>query len=80
MARAIWNNTVIAESTAFEEVEGNIYFPADSVRSESLRESATRTRCAWKGEAHYCDVLVDALILDGSKWKATMMIKYEDVN
>jgi len=59
MARAIWNEEVIAESETFEEVEGNIYFPPRSVRYELLRESATRTRCGWKGEAHYFDVLVN---------------------
>ncbi len=59
MAKAIWNGKVIADSDTFEEVEGNIYFPQTTLRREFLRESATRTHCSWKGEAHYYDLLVD---------------------
>jgi uncharacterized protein (DUF427 family) len=53
MARAIWNGTVIAESDLFEIVEGNVYFPPDSVKSEYLRPSDTHSTCWWKGEASY---------------------------
>jgi uncharacterized protein (DUF427 family) len=49
-------------------VEGNLYFPPDSVRREWLRESDTRTRCPWKGEAHYYDVLVDGVTNLGAAW------------
>ena len=59
MARAIWNGTVLAESDSFEEVEGNIYFPHDSVKRQFLYSSSTRTRCHWKGEANYYDIVVD---------------------
>lgn len=59
MARATWNGAVIAESDAFEVVEGNVYFPAEAVRSEYLRDSETHTVCAWKGVASYYDVVVD---------------------
>ncbi len=59
MAKAIWNNIVIAESDVFEEVEGNIYFPPGSVRRAYLRDSDTTTHCAWKGEAHYFSLLVE---------------------
>jgi uncharacterized protein (DUF427 family) len=68
MAKAIWNGAVIAESDQVEEVEGNLYFPPDSVRRELLRESDTRTRCPWKGEAHYYDVLVDGKTNHGAVW------------
>ncbi|MBB1496196.1 DUF427 domain-containing protein [Propioniciclava sp. MC1595] len=49
--RAIWNGTIIAESDATVVVEGNHYFPADSVRCTLLAPTGTRTRCPWKGEA-----------------------------
>jgi uncharacterized protein (DUF427 family) len=68
MAKAIWNGAVIAESDQVEEVEGNLYFPPDSVRRELLRKSDTRTRCPWKGEAHYYDVLVDGRTNLGAVW------------
>ncbi len=58
MARAIWNGTVIAESDDVELVEGNVYFPPDSIRREFLRESRTHTVCGWKGQASYYDVEV----------------------
>ncbi len=54
--RAIWNGTVIAESDATVVVEGNHYFPADSVRWEMLVASDRRSTCPWKGEAHYWSV------------------------
>ena len=59
MARASWNGAVIAESDTFEVVEGNVYFPADAVKREYLRDSATHTVCPWKGTASYYTVVVD---------------------
>jgi uncharacterized protein (DUF427 family) len=59
MARATWNGAVIAESDTFEVVEGNVYFPADAVKREHLRESDTHTLCPWKGTASYYTVVVD---------------------
>ena len=56
--RAIWKGQTIAESAETVVVEGNHYFPPDSVRREHLRESRRRTTCPWKGEAHYYDVVV----------------------
>ncbi len=43
MVRAVWNGTVIAESDKTVVIEGNHYFPADSVRPELLRQSTTTT-------------------------------------
>lgn len=51
--RATWNGTVIAESDDTVVVEGNHYFPLDSVRGDVLRPSSTHTICPWKGEASY---------------------------
>ena len=58
MARAIWNGVVLAVSDVFEEVEGNVYFPPDSVKHEYLRESDYQTTCPWKGRASYYTVVV----------------------
>jgi uncharacterized protein (DUF427 family) len=57
--QAIWKDTVIAESDRTVVVEGNHYFPPDSVNREHLQPSETRTRCFWKGTASYYDVVVD---------------------
>ena len=59
MAKAIWNGLVIAESDRTVVVEGNVYFPGDSVKPEYLRPSDTQTVCPWKGTANYRHVEVD---------------------
>ncbi|HEY0025070.1 MAG TPA: DUF427 domain-containing protein [Longimicrobium sp.] len=59
MATATWNGVVIAESDAYEVVEGNVYFPPGAVRREHLRPSETHTVCGWKGTASYYTVVVD---------------------
>jgi uncharacterized protein (DUF427 family) len=56
--KASWNGTVIAESDSTVEVEGNQYFPPDSVNREYLRESDTHSTCPWKGEASYYTIAV----------------------
>ena len=59
MPRATWNGATIAESDATRVVEGNHYFPPDSVRPEHLAPSETHTTCGWKGVASYHDVVVN---------------------
>ena len=51
MTTATWNGTVLAESDDIVTVEGNAYFPRDSVREGVLRHTNTHTTCPWKGEA-----------------------------
>ncbi len=59
MATATWNGTVIAQSDTTEMVEGNHYFPQDSVKSEYLQPSDTHTVCPWKGTASYYSIEID---------------------
>ncbi len=59
MARAIYNDIVIAESDDTEMVEGNHYFPADSVNWDYLSRTEHRTVCPWKGTASYFSVEVN---------------------
>ena len=66
--KAIWNGAVIAQSPDTVVVEGNHYFPPDSVRAEYLRESSTTTVCAWKGTAQYYDLVVDGQTNSGAAW------------
>jgi uncharacterized protein (DUF427 family) len=56
--KATWKGTVLAESDDTVVVEGNHYFPPESVRREHFRESETHTVCPWKGTASYYDVVV----------------------
>ncbi len=66
--KAIWSGEVIAESDDTVIVEGNHYFPADSVKTEFVRESGTNTRCVWKGTASYYDVVVGDDINADAAW------------
>jgi len=59
MAKAIWNGAVIAESDVFELIEGNVYFPPDTVKQEYLRGSNHSSHCPWKGDASYYTLIVD---------------------
>ena len=56
--KAIWNGEVIAESNDTIVVEGNHYFPRESVRDDVLVESDTTTECGWKGTANYYSLRV----------------------
>ena len=62
MAKAIWNEQVLAESDSFETVEGNIYFPPDSINKEYFNDSDTHSTCFWKGTASYFDIEVNGEI------------------
>jgi uncharacterized protein (DUF427 family) len=68
MARATWNGTLIAESDRFEIVEGNVYFPPESVKADLLRPSDTHTVCHWKGTASYYDVVVGEQVNRDAAW------------
>jgi len=57
--KAIWNGRTIAESDQTVVIEGNHYFPPESVHHEYLRQSKRTSTCPWKGEARYFDVVVD---------------------
>jgi uncharacterized protein (DUF427 family) len=59
MTAATWNGATIAESDKTIVVEGNHYFPADSVHMEFLRPSSTTSGCPWKGRANYYSVVVN---------------------
>lgn len=56
--QAIWSGEVIAESNDTVVVEGNFYFPVESVNMEFMRPSDTHTTCPWKGKASYYSIEV----------------------
>jgi uncharacterized protein (DUF427 family) len=68
MARAIWNNGVLAESDSTVVVEGNHYFPADSLRQQYFKPSSTHTVCSWKGTASYYDIDVNGHVNHDAAW------------
>ncbi len=66
--RALWNNTVVAESDDTVVVEGNHYFPAESIRCEFFTASDTHTVCPWKGTASYYTLSVDGKDNPDAAW------------
>lgn len=68
MVKAIWNGAVIAESNQTEIVEGNHYFPPESLSRQYFRESNTTSVCAWKGLASYYTLVVDGKENRNAAW------------
>jgi len=68
MPKAIWNDTVLAESDRCLVVEGNQYFPPESINRQYFRPSATHTVCPWKGTASYYDVVVKGRTNSDAAW------------
>jgi len=68
MPRAVWNGAVLAESDDTIVVEGNHYFPADSVDRTYFRDSDAHTVCYWKGVASYYDVEVEGQTNPRAAW------------
>ncbi len=68
MARAVFNGVVIAESDDIEMVEGNPYFPVESLDKSRLSDSSRQTSCPWKGVASYWNIEVDGKRADNAAW------------
>lgn len=66
--KAILNNTIIAESNDTLIVEGNYYFPKESLNMDYFKESKTTTHCPWKGEASYYTVEVPDSVSEDAAW------------
>ncbi len=65
---ATWQGTVLAESDETIVVEGNHYFPADSIRRQYFRESSRHSVCPWKGTASYYDIFVGERVNEAAAW------------
>jgi uncharacterized protein (DUF427 family) len=68
MAKAVWNGKVLAESEKTQLVEGNVYFPHESIDREFFRSSSTISTCPWKGQARYYTILVDGQENSDAAW------------
>ncbi len=68
MAKAIWNGETLAESENYPMVEGNIYFPPDSVKWEYLEDGDRQYTCPWKGKTKYHDVMVNGEVNRNAAW------------
>lgn len=68
MPKAIWNGVVLAESDRCQVVEGNQYFPPDSIKQEYFKPSDTHTTCGWKGVASYYTIEVNGQQNKDAAW------------
>lgn len=68
MKKALWNGKIIAESDQTIVIEGNHYFPPDSVSKEFLQETDYHTTCPWKGKASYYNVVIDGEVNRNAAW------------
>ena len=66
--KATWNGQVLAESDKTIVIEGNHYFPADSINKEYFQESDTSSVCPWKGTASYMTVKVNNDVNTDAAW------------
>jgi uncharacterized protein (DUF427 family) len=66
--KAIWNDTLLAESDETIVVEGNHYFPPDSIDRRYLKESDRHTTCPWKGEASYYTIEAGGTTYEDGAW------------
>ena len=66
--KAIWNNTIIAESNETVIIEGNHYFPSTAIKTEHFQPSDTHTICGWKGEASYYNVTANGEVNKDAAW------------
>ena len=66
--KAVWNDTVIAESDDTVVVEGNHYFPSSSIKNEYFHKTETSTSCPWKGVASYYSVTVNGKTNTDCAW------------
>ncbi len=68
MAKAVWNGEKLAESDDYQMVEGNIYFPPDSVKWEYLEDGDRQYTCPWKGKTKYHDIVVNGKVNKNAAW------------
>ena len=68
MVKAIWNDVIIAESDKTIIIEGNHYFPPESIKRQYFKESNHHTTCPWKGIASYDDIVVEGRVNTNAAW------------
>ncbi len=68
MAKATLDGIVLAESDDYQMVEGNVYFPPESVKWEYLKDGDRQYTCPWKGKTKYHDIIIGDKVYDNSAW------------
>jgi len=68
MMKALWNNTVIAESDETIVIEGNHYFPSGSIKWDHFEKTDHSSVCPWKGNAIYYTITVNGEKNENAAW------------
>jgi uncharacterized protein (DUF427 family) len=68
MAKATLDGVVLAEGDNYQMVEGNVYFPADLVKWEYLKDGDRQYTCPWKGKTKYHDIVIGDTVYSNSAW------------
>lgn len=68
MPRAIWKEALLAESDDVITVDGDVYFPLESVNGDFLRKSSSTSICPRKGQAYFYDVIVEEVVNRDAAW------------
>lgn len=68
MPTAKWNGVVLADSNDIVVVEGNKYFPMNSLKMEYFQKCGHTTSCPWKGLANYFDITVNGKTNSAAAW------------
>ena len=68
MPRAIWNDVVVADADETVIVEGNHYFPPESVDERYLQAAERTSVCPWKGRASYVDLVIGGEVNPAAGW------------
>lgn len=68
MAKAVWKGATLAESDRHEVVEGNVYFPPETINQVYFQPSDTHTVCGWKGTASYYHIVVNGEVNCNAAW------------
>ena len=66
--KAILNGQVIAESDSTIKIEGNHYFPKNTIKAAFFKETPTQTICPWKGKASYYSIEVNGAVNEDAAW------------
>ena len=66
--KAIWKDTIIAESDETIIVEGNNYFPPNSIKQKFFQSTNHQSACPWKGLANYHNIVVNGEVNSNAAW------------
>ncbi|KAB8231616.1 DUF427 domain-containing protein [Aspergillus alliaceus] len=68
IAKATLNGALLAETSTWQEVDENIYFPETAINKSLFIESDHTTYCGWKGGAKYYSIVIGDMMVPNAAW------------